>query len=144
MIEPGSLLISVKPEYADSIVQGEKSIELRRRRPRAQFPIRAFVYATAPLKAILGTCVIYGSFSGELEHVWKKAQNRARVSRTAFDDYFEGADSGEALLIKDEVRFENPICLEDIRRLVDESVPPRSFRYLTEKQTQMLLAQSGL
>ena len=49
----GDMLISVSPRYWEMVRDGKKTAELRRTKPSA-FPVRLFIYATAPVKKIVG------------------------------------------------------------------------------------------
>jgi predicted transcriptional regulator len=50
----GSMLISIRPNFADAILSGIKTVEVRRLRPAADPGTVAYVYASAPRKAMLG------------------------------------------------------------------------------------------
>ena len=41
-----SVLISIRPEWADKILTGEKTMEVRKTRPRLETPFKCYIYAT--------------------------------------------------------------------------------------------------
>ena len=41
-----SVLISIKPQWVEKIVNGEKTIELRKSRPKIETPFKCYIYAT--------------------------------------------------------------------------------------------------
>ena len=41
-----AMLISIKPEYVAKILNGEKTIEIRKNKPRVQLPIDVYIYCT--------------------------------------------------------------------------------------------------
>ena len=46
-----AVLISIKPEWCDLIVQGKKTIEVRKTRPKLETPFKVYIYCTkAPSK----------------------------------------------------------------------------------------------
>lgn len=45
-----SVLISIKPKWAEKIVKGEKTIEVRKTRPKIETPFKCYIYATKPKK----------------------------------------------------------------------------------------------
>ena len=52
------IVLSLKPRFADAIPAEDKTVELRRTEPKIVVPTRALLYATTPVRALLGTCVI--------------------------------------------------------------------------------------
>lgn len=48
------LFIAVKPEYANKLISGQKDIELRKMRPHIQPGDYVIIYASAPVKAVIG------------------------------------------------------------------------------------------
>jgi hypothetical protein len=54
MIEHDEILISLKPKHAAHIFEGEKTVELRKRRPNIKPGTRIWIYATSPTAAIKG------------------------------------------------------------------------------------------
>ena len=50
------LFLSLKPRFAEAIVSGEKTIELRRRPPQIDTPTEALIYASSPTKELIGAC----------------------------------------------------------------------------------------
>ena len=53
------VVLSLKPRFAEAILSGVKTVELRRTVPKIVVPTRALLYATTPVRALLGTCVIH-------------------------------------------------------------------------------------
>lgn len=43
-----AVLISVRPKWCEKIVNGEKTIEVRRTRPKLETPFRCYIYCTLP------------------------------------------------------------------------------------------------
>lgn len=52
------LLPSIPPRFTDSILDGTKTIELRRTRPRVAPGDPVLIYACSPVKAIVGSFVV--------------------------------------------------------------------------------------
>lgn len=59
---PKTIIISIHPEYAEKILTGEKTYELRTRLPQDK-PERMIIYATAPVSAVVGTAECWTSRS---------------------------------------------------------------------------------
>lgn len=45
-----SILISIKPEYVEKILNGEKTIEIRKTKPNIELPCKVYIYCTKPKK----------------------------------------------------------------------------------------------
>ena len=45
-----SVLISIKPKWVEKIASGEKTIEVRKTRPKIETPFKCYIYATKPKK----------------------------------------------------------------------------------------------
>lgn len=56
-----AVLISVKPEWCEKIVSGEKTIEIRKTRPKIQPPFKCYIY-----------CTMDGAGQNPKRYIWKK------------------------------------------------------------------------
>lgn len=130
---PKNVIISIKPEYATKIIDGEKKIELRRK-----FPLQeteggiALIYASSPIQKIIGYAIIKEVKKLTINDLWKKFGKQACVTKNFFMEYFDGLDEGFALILDSPVKLEAPL---GIRRMESEfSVSaPQSFRYAPNK-----------
>lgn len=43
-----AVLISIRPKWCEKIVSGEKTIEVRKTRPKMETPLKAYIYCTLP------------------------------------------------------------------------------------------------
>src|SRR4051812_15232015 len=98
---PADVLLSIKPRYAESIERGEKRIEFRRRFPREVTRARAIFYLTAPVRAIALVATIARVLRADPRELWRQFAVTAGAERGAFEDYFDGAAAGVALVLED-------------------------------------------
>lgn len=64
-----AVLISIRPEWCDLIVRGEKTIEVRKTRPRQETPFKAYIYcAKAPQQLITIFKDGEETMDGEIHH----------------------------------------------------------------------------
>lgn len=64
-----AVLISIQPEWCDLIVRGEKTIEVRKTRPRQETPFKAYIYCTkAPQQLITIFKDGEETMDGEIHH----------------------------------------------------------------------------
>ena len=90
---PKTILISIHPEYAEKILTGEKTYELRRRLPLEK-PDRMVIYATAPVSAVIGTAEVSDMIDLPLTELWKRVGKSAFVTLDEFHEYFRPGMSG--------------------------------------------------
>ena len=100
------LILSLKPRFAEAILSGDKTVELRRVEPKITVPIRALVYATTPLRAMLGTCVVTAVVSDHLATLWEIYGSRTGLQHIEFLRYFTGVEVGAALTLHAAKRFD--------------------------------------
>lgn len=132
------VVFSIKPEYCDAIIEGRKTIELRRRFP-ATAPVgaTAFIYATSPTRALLGLAEIGEVHCRTPRDIWDSFSDRACIAREDFDRYFEGVDSGVAIELKHARRLRRPLDLSELRERFSFE-PPQSYLYATPKMREAL------
>ena len=125
---PKTILISIHPEYAERILTGEKTYELRRRLPLEK-PERMVIYATAPISAVVGTAEVTDTIDLPLTELWKRVRKSAFVTLDEFHEYFRPHDRGKAFVLRNPVRFPSPIPITEygLKRA------PQSWQYLPEE-----------
>ena len=62
-----AIMISIKPQYVEKILNGEKTIEIRKTMPKCELPCKVYIYCTKPKK--WWAFSNWGATSDEL--VWK-------------------------------------------------------------------------
>lgn len=48
-----SILISIKPQFVEKILNGEKTVEIRKAKPKCGFPVKVYIYCTHGLALYL-------------------------------------------------------------------------------------------
>jgi len=124
-----TILMSIKPRFAEKILKGEKKFELR----RYIFPIpehsRIIVYASSPIKAILGEFESGRVFKASPEAVWRFVNTFPDAGIEEEDwNYIRGARYALAIEVLNPVYYDTPIPLEIIRRYIPSFVPPMSYQ----------------
>jgi predicted transcriptional regulator len=125
-----TLVLSIKPRYAELIDAGRKRIEFRRRFPADVTRARALLYTSSPVQAIELTCTIAQVHRGATRALWRDFNHHAGVTRDEFNTYFDGTSTGVALLLTDVQRLSPPLPLNGpVLRAVDFR-PPQSLALL--------------
>ena len=121
------ILLSIKPEFAESILDGFKKFEFRRKIFRNKEVRAVVIYATMPIGKVIGEFEIERVLSSDPDELWDLTKNHAGITRDFFDEYFSERDRGFAIAVKNPLRYENPVSLNE---LIPGAVPPQSFRYI--------------
>lgn len=125
------ILISIRPEYADQIMEGCKTVELRRRfTAEIDENTRLFIYSSNPVGAIVGSARIDKVTKLPVKQIWAKFRKAACIDKTDFERYFSGIEFGFVLSLGDVTPLEELVDREDI---LDRwgIRPPQSYMYLS-------------
>lgn len=118
------ILISIKPKYVRLILSGEKLYEYRKRIPMEVETV--VIYATAPVKQIVGEFKVDYVLSMTPKELWDKTHAHSGLTKDKFFKYFDVESIAHALSIKDVVVYEAPLNLSDI----NVKRAPQSWQYL--------------
>jgi predicted transcriptional regulator len=124
-----TILLSIKPQYADKIFDGFKKFEFRRVIFKSPSVSRVVVYASSPVQRVVGEFEIDAILSLGTRQLWRRTKLHSGIEKSFFDLYFRGLDKGFAIKIKRPRRYSTPVLL---RHLCDTSRPPQSFMYLAD------------
>lgn len=130
-VAPGRVaLMSIRPEFADAILSGDKSVEFRKR-PVADDVSHVLIYATLPVGSLLGWFVVTGQSTTSPKDLWERFSSVAGISKDRFFDYYNQKELGTGIMVGTAEKFHEPLPLAKL----GESVrPPQSFQYLTDDQ----------
>lgn len=119
-------LLSIKPEYADAIFAGRKTVEFRRSRLAPDVDL-AVVYATQPVGRIIGWFRISGIAESTPDGLWRRFRKVGGIRRRDYFAYFEGAERAYAIQISAATAVEEPLLLDSLSAGLRA---PQSFQYL--------------
>jgi len=120
------VLLSIRPEFASKIFDGSKRYEYRRVIFKNQEVNRVIVYASDPVKRIIGEFEIEDILHDEPQMLWVKTKNHAGISERMFFEYFTNKSKGYAIKVKTTRMYDDPLPLNSFM----VSSPPQSFMYL--------------
>jgi len=138
-----TLLLSIRPRFADDILAGVKRVELRRRLPRVAADDAVVIYATAPTAAVVGFFTVEGVQRVPLGPLWHRVRDVAGVTHAEYLDYFAGLADGVGIFVGNAVRFSRPLPLRELRALWPGFHPPQGFHYLDAGDLELLHSASS-
>lgn len=120
-------MLSIKPEFVDKILSGEKTYEFRKAIPAAKQIDKVFIYSSSPVQRIVGWFEPGKIHLGTPHSLWRQFSLRAGIGKVAFFDYFRGRKQGYALEINRVHQFSKPL---DPKESNSDFYPPQSFCYV--------------
>ncbi|MBY0313268.1 MAG: hypothetical protein K2W85_14460 [Phycisphaerales bacterium] len=126
------LLLSVRPEFAEPLISGEKRFELRRVRPAIGPGDVVWLYSTQPRCALIGGVAVAAVHRQRVSTLWRRVRGKCGVSQADFKGYFAGLDEGYAIEVCAPTPLHEPLTLEELRRRVPGFSPPQSYWYLND------------
>ena len=123
------VLLSIKPEYAEKILNGTKRFEYRKAAPRNTNVHTVVLYATMPVGKVIGEFEIASVLREPPGVLWRQTKAASGISRRFFDAYFRGRTEAVAIAVQRPRRYPKPLMLQEV---LGSSTPPQSFQYLPE------------
>jgi predicted transcriptional regulator len=131
LAQPRDFLVSVRPKYVAKLLDGEKTVELRRRFPDAgSAGATVFIYSSSPIRALVGHAEIKDVQKLGVSALWREHSDAACISRKDFFRYFSGVKFGFAILLGT-VKPMTPVTASDLESQFG-IVPPQSYRYVAK------------
>ena len=128
------LLISVKPEFAEKIVNGTKTIELRKSCPNVNVGDLVIIYSTLPEKAIVGTCIVKAIIKKSPPQLWREYSDKMGIDKKRYLEYFKGSTMAVGIVLTAIDKLDKKLSLDSVRKSIPTFSPPQTFRYLDQSQ----------
>ncbi len=120
----------MRPRFSDGILDGTKTVELRRTRPQVEPGDPVLIYASSPVRAIVGGFLVKDLIQSDPAGLWSIVKDLAGVAEPEYQAYFTGARTGYGIGVTDPWRLPKPVCLETLRCRRPSFRPPQSYAYL--------------
>ncbi|SFE16276.1 Predicted transcriptional regulator, contains an HTH and PUA-like domains [Actinopolyspora alba] len=133
------LLMSLRPRFAHAILDGSKTVELRRTRVSALPGAKIIIYASAPVMSVVGTATLKSVDADEPNRLWRRHGNQVGITRAEFDSYLVGSRIGCALTVANPQELADPYELGWLRDHAGFR-PPQSYRFLAQSDPEPLHA----
>jgi predicted transcriptional regulator len=122
-----NILLSIKPKYAESIMNGKKRYEFRKVAFKKNYINVIYIYSTSPVKMIIGAFRVGDIIEDRPAILWERLSKFSGLNKQEFFDYFANSEKGFAIEIRNVERFNDPV---DPREAIPNFVPPQSFCYV--------------
>lgn len=122
------VLLSIKPEYANKILDGEKRYEFRKSIPKANGVKTVVIYATKPVGMVVGEFDIDEVIFEAPGELWTLTSEHSGISRQFFYEYFRDKDMAYAIKVRKPRRYKEPLTLKSV---LGSEVAPQSFCYIS-------------
>lgn len=119
--------LSIKPEYANKIFDGQKHYEYRKRIPKKEVS-KIVVYSSAPEQAVIGEVEVVKTLKMKPTPLWNSTKANAGISRLKYREYFSGCTTAYAFALGSFKRYETSKSLADF----NIQSAPQSFVYLDD------------
>ena len=119
-----TVLLSIKPEFADKIFSGVKKYEYRKSIFKHPDVKRIIVYSSSPQQRIIGEIL-----QGDIEMIWDKTHLYSGISKEYFMSYFANRNKGYAIKIGKTKKYRKMKLLSDLNL----TTAPQSFIYIKDE-----------
>jgi len=132
---PDVALLSIRPEYAEAILNGSKRVEFRRTRFSRDVSI-VVIYATQPVGKVVGWFEVEAIETGSPARLWSEFRNCGGITRSQFLAYYDGSETGYAIRVRQAHRLPQARPLKAAAGL-DRAL--QSFAYLEASKAGKLI-----
>lgn len=122
-----NILLSIKPKHVESIIKGQKKYEFRKILFKRRYIDTVYVYASSPIKKIIGAFQIGDIVEDKPINLWHQFNEVSGLDEAEFFEYFKDNEIGFAIEIKNVEKYEQPLDPEEV---IPGFVPPQSFCYV--------------
>lgn len=121
-----TVLLSIKPEFAEKIFDGTKKFEFRKSIFKNDDVQKVVVYASSPVQKVIGEFSIEDILNDDIDTIWKKTSRYSGITHDFYLSYFANKDKAYAIKIKEARRYRQARNLSDYNL----SFAPQSFAYI--------------
>ena len=123
------ILLSIKPQYVEKIISGEKRYEFRKREFKRKDIDTIVVYSSGNVKKLIGEIKFKRILSDTPDLIWQKTHAQSGMSEESFMRYYMNKSKAYAIAIDSFCPYDEPMNLETKYPGVKA---PQSYRYVDE------------
>ena len=119
-------LLAVQPKYAVQLMDGTKRVEFRKTKFKQDVGT-VYVYASSPIKQVVGCFEVKELVEGTPEGLWDQFKAVGGIDEVDYRAYYGEAEQGIAIVVGQVSKFSHP---KELNEFTGSSTPPQSFVYL--------------
>lgn len=120
-----NIILPIKPLYVEEILNNNKKYEYRKHICVENID-KIYLYATAPVKALLGEAEVLEKIVMNKEKLWDITKEESGISKEYYDEYFSKSQTASAYRLGEIRRYKKPIELNDVGIMY----APQSYIYV--------------
>ena len=93
------VLLSIKPEFVEKIFAGTKKYEFRKSLFKKSGVKYVVIYASAPIKRVVGEFEIDDILSDDVDIVWDRTKKYSGITKAFYKSYFQNKKTANAIQI---------------------------------------------
>lgn len=128
------ILLSIKPQYVDKIVSGEKKYEFRKTIFKQKQVDTIVVYSSGKVGKLIGEIKFTTILSDTPLNIWNITKEKAGLSKGDFFDYFRNKEIAHAIKIESFEPYSHAISIQEKYPGIN---PPQSFVYVEKDDCNM-------
>lgn len=122
------LLISIKDNNAKKILEGSKSVEIRRRFSTRWIDKKILFYTSSPKKEFVGEARISDVVVDKPLNIWEQYNEEINCEYEQYLEYVKGKDRIYAIFMDQTNEYENKISLRDLNDILNHKLfAPQSY-----------------
>ncbi len=129
------VLISIKPNYVEKILSGEKTVELRTKRANLEPGTRMWIYSTLPKGEVKAQVTVEHVHTDSPCTIWEKYGDQIAITKEEFTAYVQNRESVSAIKINSVSQLSNSPTLKMIKKELGSFTPPQFFMRLRNNQS---------
>ena len=132
-----TILLPINPEHVKNIINGTKKFEFRRVKCKRKIN-KILIYATYPIKLVVGDVTVLDVIEDDKEHVWRVTAEHSGISEDFFNKYYLDKQQAVAYKLGKVNTFKEPLTLE----YLGLKFSPQSFIYVPDSIINRVYAAS--
>jgi len=138
-----NILISVEGSYVKAILEGQKTVELRRRAIRIDTGSLVWIYSKLPRGSVELVCETAKVVAAPPAQLWRMYRSTVAIAYADFREYFRGTNKGHAIVFGRIWALEPAVGLNALRELVKAFQTPQFFKKLTHDSEELRYFKSA-
>ncbi len=135
------IIISIKPNFVDKILCGEKTVELRTRRANIQPGTKMWIYSTLPRGEICAFASVEYVYTDTPESIWAQYSEEIAITEKEFWEYVGDRDAVSVIKMSQVDSVKSGVTLKKIKDKIGSFNPPQFFMRLTNNSPIRSLLQ---